>query len=70
MGGEEVRRCREWNDDLKPFGLRFAVGRFLLFTLASKISAYQDPCKKCEMCRPDPKPHLRSMKWQRNQMQV
>jgi len=49
MGGEEVRRCREWNDDLKPFGLRFAVGRFLLFTLASKISAYQVPCKnvKC-----------------------
>ena len=29
-GGEEVRKCREWNDDLKPFGLRYAVWRLFL----------------------------------------
>ena len=27
MGGEEVRKCRECNDHLKPFGLRYAVWR-------------------------------------------
>jgi len=30
MGGEEVRKCREWNDCLKPFGLRYAVWRLFL----------------------------------------
>ena len=36
MGGEEVRKCREWNDDLKPFGLRYEVWR--LFPLQRFIS--------------------------------
>ena len=25
-----MRKCREWNDDLKPFGLRYAVWRLFL----------------------------------------
>jgi hypothetical protein len=29
-GGEEVSKCREWNDDLEPFGLRYAVWRLFL----------------------------------------
>ena len=38
MGGEEVRKFRELNVDLKPFGLRYAVWRlFLLQRLISFI---------------------------------
>ena len=37
-GGKEVRKCREWNDDFKPFGLRYAVWRlFLLQRLISFV---------------------------------
>ena len=25
-----MRKCREWNDDLKPFGLRYAAWRLFL----------------------------------------
>lgn len=43
-GGGEVRKCWEWNDDLKPFGLRYAVlrlfllQRFISFTRQGNVS--------------------------------